>query len=166
MRDVTAGIAKMRGTIGVAGVAVVLLAGCAVTGDGSEPGRPVTTPSPAHSSVDPNALPAIGYTRTGGIVGFQDSLRITPDGQVTASTRRYNEKHGSLTAAERTELLAAITKVPMTRISSTRTAEIPDGFHYVIVVSGRSARFSDPSVPPTVAAAVSVLNRIVSRVAG
>lgn len=157
-------------TIGVTGVAMVLLAGCAgVSNDRGEPGRPpVLTPSPSspRGSADPNALPVIGYTRTGGIAGFQDSLRISPDGQVTASTRRDNEKHGTLTAAERTELVAAIAKVPLTGITSTRTAEIPDGFRYVIAVGGRSARFSDPSVPPQVAAAVTVLNRIVSRVVG
>ncbi|WP_344306123.1 hypothetical protein [Fodinicola feengrottensis] len=160
------GVRELAGTVAMAAVVGIALAGCA--GGSSPGGGSATTPAPMRPTVSPSlpaGLPAVTYARTGGIAGFQDELRITPDGQVIASTRKGADRHGTLTASERAELLAAIPKIPLSGMTSTRTAEIPDGFRYVISVGGRSVRFADPSVPPPVSQAVSILNRIVSRVA-
>jgi hypothetical protein len=109
-------------------------------------------------------LPAVSFSRTGGIAGFQDELRITAAGQVTATTRQNGTKQGTLTAGERTELLAGLRKFTLTATPSKPASAIADGFSYVITVDGRSARFGDPSIPPQARELIDVFSRILNRV--
>lgn len=149
----------MRGKT-LAIVALLAVTGCAAPAPG-----PQTSPTPTTSKPS-NTLPAVSFSRTGGIAGFQDELRITAAGQVTATTRQSGTRQGTLTTGERTELLAGLQKFALAATPSKPPRAIPDGFSYVITVDGHSARFGDPSIPQQARELIDVFSRILNRVTG
>jgi hypothetical protein len=127
------------------------LAGCArSTGGADAPGadqRPAGLPS------------QLVLTRTGGIVGLQDTVTVQPDGRWTRVDRAGAARTGQLAGADLDRLRRLATDP---RLTAEATATAPatvcaDAFSYRLTVGGTTTGYLDcppQAAPPAATAAV------------
>jgi hypothetical protein len=119
---------------------VTVLAGCGSSDDQSTTGGPVQTNG---------AL--VTYTRTGGVGGIDEHLRIEPDGTATLS---YGEPSNSERSFELTptELDRINSLLDAADLDSMPTDPQPTGcadcFEYTVEYGGRTITYDDASPPP------------------
>jgi hypothetical protein len=118
-----------------AGALALALAGCG--------------PAPAAGPTDPTTPAAVGLqpmtlTRTGGIAGVHEQLRVDPDGRWSYSGRRALPSTGQLDEAARTRLaqIQADTGLP-DEIRGIPDVGCCDQFTYELRIAERSYTFED-----------------------
>jgi hypothetical protein len=112
---------------------LILLAGCASSGNGDTAGPASPSGSP---SADPGAaMPPVTVSRTGGIAGTTDQYTVAPDGSLTGTSRTEPSVKKQLTAAQLAELRGLATDKTL----SAEAAKSPvgpkgcaDGFRYTV----------------------------------
>jgi hypothetical protein len=155
---------------------VLVLAGCAAGGTAqggssatpsTSPDQQTTTPPPGpkESAPPPGGSPMsrVVVTRTGGIAGVSQSIRVDPNGSwIYVDRRPVMQKSGRLTAAELRQLANLVTGADFAR--ETRlpppAGTCNDGFIYTITVGELSTRYDDcatASDRPTTAAVIDML---------
>jgi hypothetical protein len=159
-------------------LAVPLLAGCAAggtaqsgssTSPSTSPGLENTTPPPGPTgSVPPNppggsAMSRVVVTRTGGIAGVSQSLRVDPNGSwIYVDRRPVAQKTGRLAEPELRQLASLVTGSAFARESRMPppVGTCNDGFIYVITVGELTSRYDDCATQgdrPTTAAVIDLL---------
>jgi hypothetical protein len=130
-------ITRRWAAAGLVAVAALGVAGCgdgsSVTGGGAASASSAATAAP--SSNAPSG--AIVVTRTGGIAGVVDLVRIAADG--TASiTSRTGGAHACQPAAQAIDRLRAIDLAAL-QATPTRSSRLADGFNYSVKAASGSA---------------------------
>ncbi len=112
---------------------------------------PTATSTPTVSpSVDPSGEPGFPLivTRTGGIIGFSDSLTIRADGRTTVSVKgRIGECH--VEASLLSTITSAAAQVDWKALPSTApTPRFPDDLVLAVSAGGGHVRLDDPHAKP------------------
>ncbi|MFE9654143.1 hypothetical protein [Micromonospora sp. NPDC006431] len=123
---------------------------------GATPATPSATATDAGSPGRPGV--DVVLTRTGGIVGLEDTLTVTPDGHWTRVNRAGAARTGQLSPAE-LDRLRQLTADPrlVAEATATRTTMCADAFTYRLTVGPVTTGYVDcpPEVtPPAATAAV------------
>ncbi|MFE9200955.1 hypothetical protein [Micromonospora sp. NPDC007230] len=128
----------------------------------SQPGGTATPATPPATATDAGSPGRPGVdvvlTRTGGIVGLEDTLTVTPDGHWTRVDRAGASRTGQLSPAE-LDRLRQLTADPrlVAKATATRTTMCADAFTYRLTVGPVTTGYVDcpPEVtPPAATAAV------------
>jgi hypothetical protein len=129
----------------LAGLAVVLLAGCGSDDKASLAG-PVT------------------YERGGGIAGRRDRLVVRPDGSATL-TVRDRSKPVKLTGKELDALAADLESADLGSLPSESTSErpVPDAFGYRVSYGGDTVTTDSSAMPEKLRGLVARLGQLVDR---
>ncbi len=114
---------------------------------------------PACATVQP-VLP-IEYTRTGGIAGFNDHLKIDANGHGTL-TRRSGVFDFELTADELGRLQAILRDADLAMIPENPSKPpVPDEFGYLLTYQGRTIKTSDTAMPEKLRPVIAWLNHLI-----
>jgi hypothetical protein len=119
---------------------------------GSTTGGTSPTADPEASGPGRIAAPTVTVTRSGGIAGVRQSVEIVFDGSWTYTDEKSGaSERGSLTAAQRTELLRLVSDPAfLAELSQTpSTSGCADAFSYSIKVGQDTATASDCGLPGT-----------------
>jgi hypothetical protein len=160
-------------------LALLALAGCAAGGgqQGGASATPSTVPGPASTTPAPGPVgsetptpPPVGsamgrvvVTRTGGIAGVSQSLRVEPNGSwIYVDRRPVAQKTGRLTESELRQLAGLVTNAAFAREAGMPppAGTCNDGFIYVVMAGEFTARYDDcatGSDRPTTAAVIDLL---------
>jgi hypothetical protein len=141
----------MRVTI-LAGLAVVLLAGCGSDDGGGSSGGKALLSGP------------VTYERGGGLAGRRDRLVVQPDGSATL-TVRDKSKDLKLTAKELDTLASDLESADLGSLPADSTGEkpVPDAFGYRVSYGGDTVTADGPSMPEKLRGLVGRLGGIVDR---
>lgn len=135
-------------TLLLAGLALVLLAGCGDDGGGGKAklAGPLT------------------YERGGGIAGRRDRLVVQPDGSAKLTVRQKT-KPIRLTDAELAKLRSDLEQTDLGSLPKNSTADrpVPDAFGYRISYDGSTVTTDDPGMPKELRGLVARLGAIVDR---
>ena len=134
----------------LAGLALLLLAGCGDDGAGS--------------GEKPSLAGPLTYERGGGLAGRRDRLVLHPDG--TAQLTVYGKTRKlSVKPAELDRVAAALEKADLASVParSTSPRPVPDAFGYRIRYGTSEVTTDDPGMPPKLRALLSRLAAIVDR---
>ncbi len=146
--------------LALAAGAVTLATACgAPTGSASDPAATasgsVTTGASPTDGAEPTgpgriAAPTVTVTRSGGFAGVRQSIEIIFDGSWTYTDEKSGaSERGTLTAAQRTELLRLVSD-PALRAELSQappTSGCADAFNYSIKVGQDEATASDCGLP-------------------
>ena len=127
------------------------------------PPGPTATVSPGHAPpLTGPALSRVTVTRSGGIAGVNQSVRIEADGSwVYTDKRRGTSQSGRLDNAQRQRLASLVTGAALANEARLSPAGVcNDGFVYAIQVGDMTARLDDcgsTGRQPTLAAVVDLL---------
>jgi hypothetical protein len=121
-----------------------------------------STGTPASDAAHAPLPSQLVLTRTGGIVGLQDTVTVQPDGRWTRVDRAGKSRTGQLTDADRDRLRQLATDP---RLTAEATATAPaticaDAFSYRLTVGGTTTGYLDcppQATPPAATAAVVAL---------
>jgi hypothetical protein len=99
----------------------------------------------------------IRYSKSGGIAGISEAMKIAPDGRGKIAERSFR-----LTAAEGSKLAAAIRRADLAHTKSPRAAGCCDLFYYSIRYRGHEVEWDDSSrnVPSRISDLHSMLSRL------
>jgi hypothetical protein len=136
-------------TLLLAGLALVLLAGC---GDDGSGGGKAKLAGP------------LTYERGGGIAGRRDRLVVQPDGSAKLTVRERT-KPIRLTDAELAKLRSDLEQTDLGSLPKNSTADrpVPDAFGYRISYDGSTVTTDDPGMPKELRGLVARLGAIVDR---
>jgi hypothetical protein len=138
-------------------VTVPLLSGCGPADTGN-PAPSTTTTVAATAAPSPKAAVPITISRTGGIAGVHDTVRITATGAWTSEDRLGRRTTGQLTPEQLDQLqrLAADPHVAVEAAATTGPPQCADGFQYTVTIDTAAIRFEDcaHAAEPRVAKAV------------
>jgi hypothetical protein len=161
-------------------LSLALLVGCAAGGTAqsgssatpsASPGLETTTAPGPTASVPPDppdppggsAMSRVAVTRTGGIAGVSQSLRVDPNGSwIYVDRRPVAQKTGRLAEPELRQLASLVTGSAFARESRMPppVGTCNDGFIYVITVGELTSRYDDCATQgdrPTTAAVIDLL---------
>jgi hypothetical protein len=99
----------------------------------------------AASDVAAQQQPLVVYTRTGGFIGVQDSMKVFRDGTVTSTNGAFRLTAKRLTAL-RTQLRAARFRTLRRRYEADYP--IADGFVYGVTYTGRTVVVNEEGKAP------------------
>jgi hypothetical protein len=99
----------------------------------------------ATSDVAAQPQPLVVYTRTGGFIGVQDSMKVFRDGTVASTNGEFRLTAKRLTAL-RTRLRAA--RFPTLRREYEADYPIADGFVYGVTYGGRTVLVNEEAKAP------------------
>jgi hypothetical protein len=99
----------------------------------------------AANDVAARQQPLVVYTRTGGFIGVQDSMKVFRDGTVTSTNGEFRLTAKRLTAL-RTRLRAA--QFPTLRRRYEADYPIADGFVYGVTYVGRTVLVNEEAKAP------------------
>jgi hypothetical protein len=135
----------------LAGLAVVLLAGCG-SDDGGGGKASLSGP--------------LTYERGGGLAGRRDRLVVKPDGSATL-TVRDTSKTVKLTSKELDSLASELEATDLGSLPSESTSErpVPDAFGYRVSYGGDTVTTDSASMPKQLRALVARLGGLVDRYA-
>ena len=103
-----------------------------------------------------SGLPALDYTKTGGIGGVREHLTVAADGVANLDGYAF-----TLDAAERADLARAVKGVDFAgNAGHGRGDAHPDAFVYALLVDGRPVLAGDYVIPSAVAPVTAALDRI------
>ena len=110
----------------------------------------------------PSAITIIEYSRTGGIVGYNDNLKIDANRHVTVKRRNVNIDI-DLTANELNQLQLSLRDANFAAIpeNSMPKALVPDEISYVIVYQGHTIRTSDTAMPTALQPIIVAFNALI-----
>jgi hypothetical protein len=162
--------------VAVAAVAV----GCSAGGTGSAPApsNAATTATPGGAQVsiagattappttaEPRALfEFVDYRVSGGIAGVNDDLKVYPDGRVAYSGAASTApRESTVPASTVADLRAALEQADLPSLPPVNGVASPDVLQHNVIFGGRSVRFLDGAMPPSLAAAVAILDRELAR---
>ncbi|WP_344236764.1 hypothetical protein [Kribbella hippodromi] len=141
-------------------VAVVVVAGFALSGCGSESGggsgQGSSTPSPSAPTL-PTATPIgaglpLTVSRTGGFAGFDDQVLVGTDGVATVSSRGKAPVRCKLAPSLLTTITAAAQQVDWAGLVATKpSTRHPDDMIVAVSANGKTARLEDPKLKPLAA---------------
>jgi hypothetical protein len=136
----------------LAGIAVVLLAGCGDDGGGSGSGKGATLSGP------------VTFERGGGIGGRRDRLVVQPDGRARL-TVRDRTKSIRLTGSELAKLGRELDAADLASVppNSTSRQPVPDTFGYRVLYGGATVTTDDPAMPDKLRGLVGGLGALVER---
>jgi hypothetical protein len=140
----------------LAGLALVLLAGCGDDDNGGSTGgeKPVTLAGP------------VTYERGGGIAGRRDRLIVQPDGNakltVQTATKSIRLSDSELSALGRELERADLPSLPKSSVSKP---PVPDAFGYRVIYDGTTVTADDPAMPDKLRGLTSSLGALVERYA-
>ena len=143
-------------TLLLAGIALVLLAGCGDDGgpDGGGSEKPATLTGP------------VTYERGGGVAGRRDRLVVEPDGKakltVQTATKSIQLSDAELADLERELAKADLTSLPA---DSTSKTPVPDTFGYRVTYDGTTVTADDPAMPAKLRELTAGLGALVERYA-
>ena len=144
----------MRVTI-LAGLALVLLAGCGSDDEGGGGGGG----EPAATLAGP-----VTYERGGGIAGRRDRLVVQPDGSaeltVREKTTQVTVPDKDLATLARDLESAQLASLPR---NSTTKPPVPDAFAYRVSYDGSTVTTDDPGMPDQLGGLVTRLGALVER---
>lgn len=101
-------------------------------------------PAPVPSATPMKAPMVLLYTRTGGIAGFQDEVRVRGD-QLTVTRRGKVTTERKLTAEELDRLRALAAKADAAPVpKATKHRPVPDAFNISVAVGSKRVAVSDP----------------------
>lgn len=104
---------------------------------------------------------SIEYTRTGGIAGFNDHLKIDANGHSTL-TRRSGTFNFDLTPADLGSLQALLRDADLaTMPENPSKPPAPDEFAYTLTYQGRTIKTSDTAMPAKLLPVVAWLNNLI-----
>ena len=138
----------------LAGLALVLLAGCGGddddAGGGGEPAARLTGP--------------VTYERGGGIAGRRDRLIVQPDGKAELKVRERT-KSIELTDGELDELGRDLEHADVASLpkDSTSKKPVPDTFGYRVSYGGTTVTTDDPAMPERLSGLCARLGALVER---
>lgn len=113
---------------------------------------------PACATVQPTG---IEYTRTGGIAGFNDRLKIDANGHSTL-TRRSGTFDFDLTADDLGSLQALLRDADIaTMPENPSQPPAPDEFAYTLTYQGRTIKTLDTAMPAKLRLAIAWLNNLI-----
>ncbi len=139
-------------TLLLAGIALVLLAGCGDDGggDSGEKSAPLSGP--------------LTYERGGGIAGRRDRLVVQPDGKAKL-TMQSATKSIRLSDAELARLGRELAKadLPSVPARSTSRTPVPDTFGYRVIYDGATVTTDDPAMPERLRSLIGGLGALVER---
>lgn len=137
----------------LAGLAVVLLAGCG-SDDGGGGGGKASLSGP------------LTYERGGGLAGRRDRLVVKPDGSATL-TVRDKSRTVKLTSKELDSLASDLEATDLGSLPSESTSErpVPDAFGYRVSYGGDTVTTDSASMPKQLRALVARLGGLVDRYA-
>ena len=140
-------------TLLLAGIALVLLAGCGDDdggGGGGEPAARLTGP--------------VTYERGGGIAGRRDRLIVQPDGKAKLTVRERT-KSIELTDGELDELARDLEHADVASLpkDSTSKKPVPDTFGYRVTYGGTTVTTDDPAMPERLSGLCARLGALVER---
>jgi len=138
----------------LAGLALVLLAGCGAEdeggGGGSEPAATLAGP--------------VTYERGGGIAGRRDRLVVQPDGSAELTVREKTTQvtipDKDLARLARDLESAELASLPR---NSTTKPPVPDTFAYRVSYDGSTVTTDDPGMPDQLGGLVTRLGALVER---
>jgi hypothetical protein len=138
----------------VAGLVLVLLAGCGSDeeggGGGSEPAAQLTGP--------------VTYERGGGIAGRRDRLIVQPDGTAELTVREKTSQV-EVTGKELDTLARDLADADLASLprDSTTKPPVPDAFAYRVSYDGNTVTTDDPGMPDRLAGLLARLGALVER---
>ena len=137
----------------LAGVALVLLAGCGDDdggGGGGEPAARLTGP--------------VTYERGGGIAARRDRLVVQPDGSAKLTVQNAT-KSIRLTDAELARLGRELDQADLASVprNSVSKEPVPDAFGYRVIYGGATVTTDDPAMSDRLRGLVSGLGALVER---
>ncbi len=142
-------------TLLLAGIALVLLAGCGDDG-GSDGGaeKSATLAGP------------VTYERGGGVAGRRDRLVVEPDGKAKLTVQTAT-KSIQLSDAELADLQRELAKADLTSLpaDSTSKTPVPDTFGYRVTYDGTTVTADDPAMPDKLRGLTAGLGALVERYA-
>lgn len=158
----------------VASVLLIVTAACGGSSDGVEKAGTTTVPPAARVSVPdlpttptstsvPSRFEFVDYTVSGGIAGVNDHLKVYPDGRAVYDDGARVVEF-TVTPQVVSELRAALEQAGVASLPAT-VQSVPgaDRFAYRVIYGGRSIRFSDGTVPPSLRPALAILDRELAR---
>jgi hypothetical protein len=143
----------------LAALLLVVLAGCGSAGDGATPAASDTGTATATPSANPTTSPpapgvepgqpgsiaaSLTLTRTGGLIGYQDMVVISPDGSWIYTDKRNGRiERGQLTAAQLRQILALATDPAFIQEARQAPPNVVcnDGIEYSVSVGELTARY-------------------------
>lgn len=137
----------------MAGIALVLLAGCGDDGgSGGGGGEQETLTGP------------VTYERGGGIAGRRDRLIVQPDGTAELTVREKT-KSVQLTDGELAKLGRELEGADLGSVppNSTSKQAVPDAFGYRVIYDGKTVTTDDPAMPDKLRGLVAGLGALVER---
>lgn len=152
---------------GVALMATVLWA--AETLPATKPAsQPATGSQPATKAATQGALEAIKYSRTGGFVGTNDGMEISPAGAVTVQGKLLGNAKGQLTPEQSAKLAGLFADWKSLKASYPAPRGSADGFQITISYGTVSVSASDmnAALPASFKAAQSELEKIAQEMKG
>jgi hypothetical protein len=139
-------------TLLLAGLALVLLAGCGDDGGSSGGEKTATLTGP------------VTYERGGGIAGRRDRLIVQPDGNAKLTVQTAT-KSIRLTDSELADLGRELAKADLASLpkDSTSKTPVPDSFGYRVAYDGTTVTADDPAMPDKLRGLVAGLGALVER---
>ena len=143
-------------TMLLAGLALVLLAGCGDDSDDSGSG--------SGSGGKAKLTGPVTYERGGGIAGRRDRLIVQPDGSAQLTVQEKT-KPIRLTDAELAKLRSDLADTDLGSVPKDSTADrpVPDAFGYRVSYGGDTVTTDDPGMPKQLRGLVARLGAIVDR---
>lgn len=120
---------------------------------------PWFTPTPAASSAI-----FVEYSRTGGIAGFNDKLKIDSSGHVTLAQRTANFQF-NLTTDELNQLQVSFRDANFVSIPENSLPKqlVPDEFSYTVTYANHTVKTSDTAMPAKLQPVIKALNGIIAK---
>ncbi len=160
------------------GAAALVVATSCAAGDSGPPGIPPSASEEAPAQVDAfptttavTAVPSVparfefvDYVVVGGVAGLDDQLKVYPDGRAIYQSRSRRLDF-TLPAATVAALRAALERSDIASIPpvDNTVAGSADLRAHRIIYGGRSVRFHDTTIPPSLVPALEILEREVAR---
>lgn len=122
------------------------------------------TTAPTTTTIAPARFEFVDYRVSGGIAGVNDDLRVYPDGRVTyVGATSTTPKVSNVPASTVTDLMAALSQANLPALPPVNGVPTADVLQHNVIFGGRSVRFVDGAMPPSLAAAVAILDRELAR---